>query len=122
MARSSRPVTSATPTTSVERLAKMCRNPAGAVVLGCCLFAASLPAAQEAANFDRVDEAIRSAVERGQAPGAVVVILHRGEVVHRKALGRRSVKPAEVVMTLDTVFDLASLTKPLATAASVLVL
>src|ERR1041385_4571880 len=110
MARTSLPLTSATLTTSFERLAKMCRNPAGAVVLGCCLFAASLPAAQDGANFDRVDEAIRSAVERGRAPGAVVVILHRGEVVHRKAFGRRSLKPAEAPMTLDTVFDLASLT------------
>jgi len=75
-----------------------------------------------AADFAALDAAIEKAVQRGQPPGAVVLVLHRDRVVHRKAFGLRSKLPAEVPMTLDTVFDVASLTKPVATAASVLLL
>lgn len=70
-----------------------------------------------ALDFSSVDAAVESAIEKGQAPGAVVLILHRGEAVHRKAFGTRA--PGEP-MTPDTVFDMASLTKPVATAASVM--
>src|SRR5262249_48663656 len=55
-------------------------------------------------------------------PGAVVLVLHRDKVVFRRAYGLRGKKPAEVPMTEDTVFDLASLTKPIATATSVMLL
>ena len=51
-----------------------------------------------------------------------MLILHRGEVVFRKAYGLRSKQPAEVPMTVDTLFDLASLTKPIATATSIMIL
>ena len=55
-------------------------------------------------------------------PGAVILIVHRGQVVFRKAYGLRSKQPVETPMTPDTVFDLASLTKPIATATSILML
>lgn len=70
-----------------------------------------------ALDWTPLDKAVESAIADGQAPGAVVVIVHRGEVVYRKAFGRRS--PDEK-MTPDTIFDLASLTKPLATATAVM--
>src|SRR5262245_805396 len=75
-------------------------------------------AAVDRTHLDAVDAAVNAAIERGRLPGAVVLVLHQGQVVHRKAYGQRSKDPA-VAMTVDTVFDLASLTKPLATAASV---
>jgi CubicO group peptidase (beta-lactamase class C family) len=75
-----------------------------------------------AERLARIDAVVNRAIDRGQLPGAVVLILHRGEVVYRKAFGRRSIRPTPVPMTADTVFDLASLTKPLATATSVFVL
>jgi uncharacterized protein YbbC (DUF1343 family)/CubicO group peptidase (beta-lactamase class C family) len=73
-------------------------------------------------RLDRIDAAVESAIERGDAPGAVVVVVHRDEVVFRKAYGRRSVAPEAAPMTPDAVFDMASITKPVATATSVMVL
>ncbi len=70
-------------------------------------------------DFSAVDAAIAQAVERGVIPGAVVLVGHDGQVVHRKAFGRRAVEPASEAMTEDTVFDLASLTKCVATAVAV---
>ncbi|HLJ97694.1 MAG TPA: exo-beta-N-acetylmuramidase NamZ domain-containing protein [Gemmataceae bacterium] len=70
----------------------------------------------------RIDRVVSRAIEQGQMPGAVILILHRGAAVFRKAYGLRSKEPAATPMTLDTVFDLASLTKPIATATSVLLL
>ncbi len=66
-----------------------------------------------------IDAAVKSALDKGEVPGAVVVVVHNDAVLYRKAYGSRAKKPAEEVMTLDTVFDLASLTKPLATATAI---
>src|SRR5262245_56142335 len=87
-------------------------------VAACCL----LPAAGSAADFAAIRPAVEAAIARGDCPGAVVAVLHNGETVYREAFGRRAVKPAEEPMTADTVFDMASLTKPIATATSVMVL
>jgi CubicO group peptidase (beta-lactamase class C family) len=67
-----------------------------------------------------IDAAVEAAVARGACPGAVVIVVHRDEVVYRKAFGHRAVVPGKVPMTADTVFDLASLTKPVATGTSVM--
>ena len=56
----------------------------------------------------------------GQTPGAVVIVGHDGKVVYRKAFGSRSLDPTIEPMTLDTVFDMASLTKVMATTGSVM--
>ena len=72
--------------------------------------------------LQRVDETIEAAIKRGDAPGAVLLVGHKGQTIYRKAYGHRAVKPAEVAMTPDTIFDLASLTKPVACATSVLLL
>lgn len=50
----------------------------------------------------------------------MLIVGHQGHVVYRKAFGSRALAPAREPMTLDTVFDLASLTKPLVTATSVM--
>jgi len=89
---------------------------------------AALPEAKpEAVGFDpsrlaRVDDAIARAVGEKKVPGAVVVVGRRGKVALARAYGRRSVEPMDEPMTRDTVFDLASLTKPVATATSAMVL
>ncbi|MGZ6971049.1 MAG: exo-beta-N-acetylmuramidase NamZ domain-containing protein, partial [Thermoanaerobaculia bacterium] len=59
---------------------------------------------------------------RKECPGAVVVVGRHGKIVFRKAYGNRAVLPAVEPMTLDTVFDLASLTKVVATTTSVMTL
>jgi CubicO group peptidase (beta-lactamase class C family) len=69
-----------------------------------------------------IDETITAAIARGELPGAVIVIVHRGKVIYRKAFGDRAKQPSATAMTLDTVFDLASLSKPIVTALLALLL
>jgi CubicO group peptidase (beta-lactamase class C family) len=70
----------------------------------------------------RIDDAVGQAIRRGDLPGAVVVIVHQGKVILRKAYGQRSLEPEQAAMAPELVFDLASLTKPIATAMSILLL
>jgi CubicO group peptidase (beta-lactamase class C family) len=88
--------------------------------LGLLLFLATPLAAAD--RFAPIDEAVTAAITRGDCPGAVVLVVHKDAVVFRKAYGHRALQPAKVAMTPDTVFDMASLTKPVATATSVFVL
>jgi uncharacterized protein YbbC (DUF1343 family)/CubicO group peptidase (beta-lactamase class C family) len=74
------------------------------------------------ADFSRTDALIETAIERGLAPGAVLLAGHGDEIVYRKAYGARSVEPRREAMTVDTVFDLASLTKPVGCATSIMML
>ena len=69
-----------------------------------------------------IDDAVNAAIQRNELPGAVVLVLHQDKVVYRKAFGKRSLVPEHTLMTEDTVFDLASLTKPIATALSIMLL
>jgi uncharacterized protein YbbC (DUF1343 family)/CubicO group peptidase (beta-lactamase class C family) len=64
----------------------------------------------------QIDQAIRS----GLIPGAVLLVGHDGKIVHRKAYGQRALVPAREPMTLDTIFDLASLTKVVATTPAIM--
>jgi len=75
-----------------------------------------------APNFKPVDEAIEAAIGRGDCPGAVVIVVHKDEVILRKAYGHRCLEPDKSPMTVDTIFDLASLTKPIATGTSIMLL
>ncbi len=59
-------------------------------------------------------------MEKGNAPGAVLLVGHNGAVVYRKAYGNRALDPSKEPMTPDTVFDTASLTKVLATTTCVM--
>ena len=79
-------------------------------------------AGMSAARLARLDAAINDSIAKKECPGAVVLVGRRGKVVFRKAYGNRAVAPAREEMTLDTVFDLASLTKVVATATSVMTL
>lgn len=67
-----------------------------------------------------VDTVIEQAIREGTIPGAVLVVGHDGRVVYRKAYGNRALEPRREAMTLDTVFDLASLTKVIVTTTAVM--
>ena len=67
-----------------------------------------------------VDAIINQAIADGNIPGAVLVVGHNGKVVYRKAYGNRALEPKREPMTLDTIFDLASLTKVIATTTAVM--
>ncbi|MFO0590236.1 MAG: DUF1343 domain-containing protein [Polyangiaceae bacterium] len=71
------------------------------------------------ADEKRVDAAVNGAIAREEIPGAVVLAVAKDRVVFQKAYGLRAKEPAPKPMTRDTVFDLASLTKPIATATSI---
>ena len=83
---------------------------------------AGAPPAVDTARLARIDAVVGDAVAAGGLPGAVVLIAHRDRIVYRKAFGHRSLRPAREPMTVDTIFDLASLTKVIATAPSVMAL
>ncbi len=76
----------------------------------------------DAAKLEQIDPVLKAAVEKAPPPGAVVLVMRQGKIAFRKAYGLRSKQPAEVPMTVDTLFDMASLTKPIATATSVMIL
>ncbi|HEY3411934.1 MAG TPA: exo-beta-N-acetylmuramidase NamZ domain-containing protein [Armatimonadota bacterium] len=73
-------------------------------------------------TLQRIDDAIRKTIRDGKMPGAVCIIGHKGTIVYRKAFGYSSLQPVKRVMTVDTVFDMASLTKVTATAPSIMTL
>lgn len=75
-----------------------------------------------AEKLAEIDAAIASAIDQQKLPGCVVCIGRRGKITVLKAYGKRSLEPTEEAMTTDTVFDLASLTKPIATATSAMIL
>jgi CubicO group peptidase (beta-lactamase class C family) len=67
-----------------------------------------------------IDREVTTAIENKLLPGAVVAIGYQGHVVFHRAYGNRQLLPSVETMTLDTVFDLASLTKPIVTACCVM--
>lgn len=73
-------------------------------------------------DFSAVERALEEAAQRGVFPGAVLRVSRHGEVLFEHAAGRRSIEPEHGAMGRDVVFDLSSLTKPLATTLAVLLL
>jgi uncharacterized protein YbbC (DUF1343 family)/CubicO group peptidase (beta-lactamase class C family) len=89
------------------------------------LFAAGLcvPSGSSQGSFPGAadtDREIERAIHGGLIPGAVVLIGHDGQVVYQKAYGSRALVPRREPMTLDTIFDIASLTKVLATTPAIM--
>ena len=70
----------------------------------------------------QVARLVQDAVEKEVVPGAVVLVRHRGEVIFHEAFGWAALVPQRIRMRSDTLFDLASLTKPLVGAAVTLAL
>jgi CubicO group peptidase (beta-lactamase class C family) len=73
-------------------------------------------------SFDGLTAIITEAVNAGAFPGAVILVARGGDVLYHEAFGCRSLVPERTPMAADTVFDLSSLTKPLATTTMVMLL
>ncbi len=73
-------------------------------------------------DFPSVESAFEEAVSQGVFPGAVVLVSKDEEVVYENAFGYRSLIPEKTALQLNTIFDLASLTKPLATTVAIMLL
>ncbi len=69
-----------------------------------------------------IDAAVAEAIASQSLPGGVVLVGRHDRVIFRRAYGFRELAPDREPTTVDTVFDLASLTKPIATATSIMVL
>ncbi len=97
-------------------------------VLGGSIYAQALPAAlpqtagMSAEKLKQIDALVEKDIADKKLPGAVVLVGHKGKIVFRKAYGNRALVPAVEKMTVDTIFDVASLTKVVATTTSVMIL
>ena len=69
------------------------------------------------ARLARIGEVLRADIERGRIPGAVLAIARKGKIVYFEAFGYRD-KAAGVPMTTDTIFSIASMTKPMVTVGA----
>jgi CubicO group peptidase (beta-lactamase class C family) len=67
-----------------------------------------------------IADIVRDEIARGHIPGAVVLIGQGHDVLYRQAFGVRTVTPRTAPMTVETIFDLASLTKVVATTTAVM--
>jgi uncharacterized protein YbbC (DUF1343 family) len=76
----------------------------------------------DASHLDRIDGVVKQGIEQGKMPGAVVLIGHRGSIVFHRAYGQRQSQPEAKTMETNTLFDMASVTKPVATATSIMIL
>jgi uncharacterized protein YbbC (DUF1343 family)/CubicO group peptidase (beta-lactamase class C family) len=91
-------------------------------------FAQGLPSARPESvgmsrdKLNRIDTLVNKDIADKKLPGAVVIVGRKGKIVFRKAFGNRSLVPTVEKMTVDTIFDVASLTKVIATSTSMMVL
>jgi uncharacterized protein YbbC (DUF1343 family)/CubicO group peptidase (beta-lactamase class C family) len=98
-------------------------------MLGLAVSALAQPAQRPSAStsqpssnsaFADIDRLVNDAIAARQLPGAVVLVGRGDDTIFEKAYGQRASVPAPEPMTLDTVFDLASLTKVVATTTAVM--
>jgi CubicO group peptidase (beta-lactamase class C family) len=79
-------------------------------------------AGMESRKLQYVDTVVQQAIRQGAIPGAVVAVVRHNKLAFLKAYGNKQVYPDTLPMTTNTVFDLASVSKPVATALSVMAL
>lgn len=73
-----------------------------------------------ATHLARLDTLLNAAVKSKQIPGAVIVVGRHGKIVVRKTFGLAQLVPGERILKIDAIFDLASITKPVATATAIM--
>src|SRR5437868_10042969 len=73
-------------------------------------------------RFDAIAPLVTEAIADRKLPGAVVLVGRGDRVLYQQAIGHRALVPAAEPMTLDTMFDVASLTKVVATTTAVMML
>ncbi|MDZ7263706.1 MAG: beta-lactamase family protein [candidate division KSB1 bacterium] len=106
-----------------------------ALIMSLCLLWFQLPTLAQPLPWARPEEVgmsterlqllpqiIGAAIERKDFPGAVLLVARQGKIVLREAYGNCQWVPERRPMTSDMIFDLASITKPIATATSVMIL
>jgi CubicO group peptidase (beta-lactamase class C family) len=73
-------------------------------------------------HFSEIGPVVEAEIEKGSFPGAVVFVGRRDETLYWEAFGAEVIEPFTEPIDRETIFDLASMTKPIATATSILIL
>src|SRR5690242_2768871 len=73
-----------------------------------------------AARLRQLPGVVEKAMHEGKTPGAVILVGHDGTVVYRRAIGYRQLVPRKLPMNMDTMFDMASCTKIVATTTAIM--
>jgi uncharacterized protein YbbC (DUF1343 family)/CubicO group peptidase (beta-lactamase class C family) len=95
------------------------KRPLAAAIVGFAIGSALL-AAQAPPNLAAIEPLVEAAIGRHELPGAVILVGRGDAVVYRHSFGQRAVQPSPEPMTDDTIFDVASLTKVVATTTSIM--
>ena len=73
-------------------------------------------------DLSGIDNVVQEEIQDGNFPGAVVLVGKQDDILYWKAFGNEVNEPYQEPMEKNTVFDLASVTKPVATATSIMIL
>ncbi len=71
-------------------------------------------------RLGQINDLVTTGVAEGKMPGCVVCVGRKDEILLLKAYGNKRLEPSIDPMTVETVFDMASITKPVATATSIM--
>lgn len=72
-------------------------------------------------DFTNIDEVIQSAITDSAFPGAVILVSKEGKIIYEKAFGHLSYDDTSAVVTTNTIYDIASLTKVIATTTAAMI-
>src|SRR5437762_3489810 len=84
------------------------------------VFPHSAPQKGTQSGLEAIAPLVEEAIREGKCPGAVVMVGHQGKVIYRRAFGHRALVTEKLPMEVDTIFDMASLTKVIATTTAVM--
>ncbi|HPQ10341.1 MAG TPA: serine hydrolase domain-containing protein, partial [Bacillota bacterium] len=73
-------------------------------------------------KFKEAEAVLKEEIEKGSAPGAVALVLYQNKIAYHYAFGKRALVPEPEEITLDTIYDLASITKCVATTTACMML
>ncbi|MFZ5451085.1 MAG: serine hydrolase [Thermodesulfobacteriota bacterium] len=71
-------------------------------------------------RLTRIASVAKQEIAMGHTPGVVVLVAHEDRIVYRRAFGHRALEPQMRPMSVDTIFDIASLTKVVATTTAIM--
>ena len=73
-------------------------------------------------RFTEIDRVVEEEIAKANFPGAVVLVCQKDDIVYWQAFGNKIIDPCEETADRNTIYDLASMTKPIATATSIMIL
>ena len=94
-------------------------------IVGFCYLFISCGTQSDSSFYFDADSArvlIEEAITDSLIPGAVLCVVDEGEIVHLEAYGHRALVPEQEMMTTNTIFDLASVSKPTGAGTAALLL